>query len=104
MRIAIDIDGFVYPESSAFDRCLQLPIDGAVEKVNKLYNDGHQIFFFTARGWNEYNYTLKQLLKDGFKFHVLICGKLSYDIIGDDRAVSNIDELIKRCSCDDVSR
>jgi flagellar hook protein FlgE len=57
-----------------------------IEKINEMKDNGHQIIFFTARGWNEYNSTKYWLDKHGFKYDLLICGKPIYDIIIDDRS------------------
>ena len=69
----------------------------AVEKINQLYNDGHQIWIFTSRGsktgldWRMF--TEKQLSEWGIKYHKLIMGKPSFDVLVDDRAVSSLEEL-----------
>lgn len=70
----------------------------AISKVNKLYAEGHRIIIFTSRfmGRNNENIskakkqgfklTLNQLRKWDIKFHKLIMGKPSYDILIDDKA------------------
>jgi hypothetical protein len=94
LTLSIDIDNTIRPEVSAFDKILQEPFEGAVEKVNKLYDAGHQIIFFSAVSWNEYNATLFWLNKWGFKFHRLICSKPPADVYVDDRSVKSLDELL----------
>lgn len=87
MKIAIDIDGTICKEKPAFEKVLTEPFPEALEKINKMKDDGHQIIFFTARGWNEYNVTKYWLDKHGFKYDLLLCGKPSYDYIIDDRSL-----------------
>ena len=86
MKIAIDIDGTICPEKPAFEKILAEPFQEALIKINEMKDNGHQIIFFTARGWNEYNSTKYWLDKHGFKYDLLICGKPIYDIIIDDRS------------------
>lgn len=89
----IDIDGTIfntidknYPEST--------PIPERIEYFNKLYDEGHVIKYWTARGSgsgnNWYDLTLQQLNNFGVKFHEFNVGKPSYDIWIDDKAV-NVD-------------
>lgn len=91
MIYCIDIDGTIcktngnnYPEAQ--------PYPDAVEEVNRLYNDGHYIKLFTARGttskidWTEL--TSNQMKEWGVKYHELIMNiKPSFDIMIDDRAL-----------------
>ena len=69
------------------------PFEDAVKEVNRLYDAGHHILMFTARGttsgidWTEE--TAVQLKRWGVKYHELIMNvKPSFDIIIDDRAVN----------------
>ena len=74
------------------------PIYNSIDIVNKLYYQGHFIKIFTARFMgrsNEnvnqavlkgYKFTQKQLKKWKVKYHYLIFGKPSYDIIIDDKS------------------
>lgn len=65
------------------------PILENIEKINKLYDQGHTIVYWTARGsrtkedW--YNLTKKQLIDWGAKHHELRCDKPYYDIFVDDK-------------------
>jgi hypothetical protein len=68
-----------------------------VEFVNKLYDGGHIINIYTARGMNQFNgdvekiyalifeITETQLHLWGVKYHKLIMGKLHYDVLIDDK-------------------
>ena len=74
------------------------PIYNSIAIVNKLYYQGHLIKIFTARFMgrsNEnanravlkgYKFTQNQLKKWKVKYHYLIFGKPSYDILIDDKS------------------
>ena len=67
--------------------------------VNRLYDEGFEIIFFTARYMGRfgqdvkrvydhgYEMTLQQLKRWGFKFHKLYLGKPSHHILVDDKAL-----------------
>lgn len=91
MIYMIDIDGTIfntidrnYPEST--------PIQERIDYFNKLYDEGHTIKYWTARGSGSgkdwYDLTLKQLQDFGVKFHEFNVGKPSYDLWIDDKAVN----------------
>lgn len=81
-----------------------IPSQENIEKVNKLYDQGWIITYWTARGSSEPNnkerieeyrvLTLKQLNSWGAKFHNLEVGdkKPLYDLVIDDKA-KRIEEL-----------
>ena len=87
MRFLIDIDGTVLTQHAPgdYDKCEPLP--GALEFVNGLYDQGHQVVFYTARNFKYMQLTHEQLRRFGFKYHHLDMGKPHGDIIIDDRAV-----------------
>ena len=65
---------------------LALPLHDNIDKINKLYNDGHYIIYWTARGtvtgidW--YETTKNQLNEWGCKYHNLSVGeKPAYDLL-----------------------
>jgi len=66
-----------------------------IDKVNRLYDDGHKIVYWTARGsgtgmdWREV--TEKQFEDWGVKYHKLILKKPLYDIFIDDRNINTTD-------------
>jgi hypothetical protein len=74
-----------------------------IEKINQLYEDGHTIKYFTARGMGRYNddaqkardkfynLTKMQLELWGCKYHELIMGKPSADYYIDDKAIKDND-------------
>ena len=69
-----------------------VPIPEAIAKVNSLYDFGHSIKIFTARGsgsgleWRES--TEQQLKSWGVRYHELILGKPEADFYIDDRAIA----------------
>ena len=74
----IDIDGTICDDIKNEDSHLYLsakPYDGAIEQVNKLFDEGNQIVFFTAREYKDKGITLSWLWKHGFKFNDLITDK-----------------------------
>ena len=87
MKIAFDIDNTVLtqgsPESDYIDAEV---IPEMVDIVNSLYEDGHEIYFFTARHFKHFVYTDNFLKKCGFKYHGLVLNKISCDLYVDDKA------------------
>lgn len=77
---------------------LAVPSPENIAKINKLYDDGWKIVYWTARGSvsnvDYYEFTLFQLREWGCKFHELVCGKQKghFDLIIDDKA-KRIEEL-----------
>ena len=73
-----------------------------IAKINKLYDEGWKIIYWTARGSiskkDYYTYTFTQLKSWGCKFHELSTGtkgefkKPAYDLLVDDKA-KRIEEL-----------
>ena len=84
--IAIDIDGTICDELPYGVRNLAEPYLWARDKANQWFNEGHLIFYYTARPWQEYTITKKWLDDNDFKYTGLVCGKLYYDYIIDDRS------------------
>ena len=74
---------------------LATPLKHRIEEINKLYDQGHTIKYWTARGsgsgidWTEL--TTQQLNDWDCKFHEVRVGKPSYDIWIDDKAISDKD-------------
>jgi ribonucleotide monophosphatase NagD (HAD superfamily) len=79
------------------------PLTERINKINKLYDAGNTIIFFTARGMgrtennsNEairmfFDMTLSQLEKWGAKFHRLMLGKPAGDFYIDDKGINDGD-------------
>ncbi len=74
----IDIDGTIceYVPNEEPERMLTCEeIPGAKEQVNKWFDEGHIITFFTSRTEEHRDVTEKWLNKHGFKYHGLLMGK-----------------------------
>ena len=94
MKIYVDIDETIcfyegerhYPNAQ--------PVLDRIESINKLYDEGHEITYWTARGsvtkidW--YDTTKEQLENWGCKYHNLSVGeKPNYDILICDKAFNS---------------
>jgi len=100
MQIIIDLDGTICTEEKTYSRSLARPRKGAVESVNKLYDEGNIIIIYTARTWMEYEMTIDWLKNYQVKFHQLMMGKPIGDIWIDDRALhfSDWDNMMEQLS------
>ena len=71
----IDIDGTVtddVPNEEPDRMSVVLPYAGSVETLNKWYDEGHVITFFTSRTEEVRDITEAWLNKHGFKYHGLV--------------------------------
>ena len=97
MIIYVDIDHTIF-NTQGMDYENSKPIIDRIEKINKLYDDGHTIIYWTARGsgsgkdWSEV--TKDQFKRYGIKHHGLKFGKPVYDIFIDDKNI-NSEEFFK---------
>ena len=97
MRYIVDIDGTICntPNGTYLN---SKPIVENIKKINQLYEEGHEIIYWTARGGNSgidwSDLTRHQLENWGCKFHELRMGKPVYDIWIDDKAI-NAEEYFK---------
>lgn len=91
MQFIIDMDGTICTEEKTYSRSMAKPLEGAVENVNKLYDEGHSIIIYTARTWMEFEMTTDWLQRHGVKYHQLIMGKPIGDVWIDDRAFQHKD-------------
>ena len=85
---------------------IRVKVKERIEKINQLFDDGHTIKYFTARGMGRYNddadkarekfYGLTKMQLDiwGCKYHELILGKPSADYYIDDKGI-NSDDFFK---------
>ena len=102
MTYVFDIDGTICSVTKG-DYGFAVPYLKRIEKINKLYDEGHTIIFQTARGMGRsdnntgyanrafYNFTRKQLLDWGVKFHDLFLGKPAGDVYIDDKGIKDED-------------
>jgi len=99
MIIFIDIDDTICKLHSPVDYESAVPIIPAIEKANALYDEGHTIIYWTARGtgsgtdWREL--TESQFKKWGVKYHELRFGKPIYDLFIDDKNMNSAEWHLK---------
>jgi len=97
MKIYVDIDDTIcYYEDikikQKMDYSKAKPHLERINKINKLYDEGNKIIYWTARGtvtqklW--FTITLQQLNNWGCKFNELKMGKPAYDLFIDDKNIN----------------
>jgi predicted mannosyl-3-phosphoglycerate phosphatase (HAD superfamily) len=92
MNIYVDIDNTI-TVTNGMDYENATPIIHRIEKINKLYDDGHNITYWTSRGvitkinWEKL--TVDQLKIWGAKYHKLLFGKPAFDIFIDDKSFNS---------------
>lgn len=93
MIIYVDIDETICTKSPDLKYNNAKPLPERIDKINKLYDDGNTIVYWTARGtvtgidWREV--TEKQFKEWGVKFHDLKFGKPAYDLFIDDKNINS---------------
>lgn len=69
------------------------PLTDNINKVNEMYNEGHEIIYWTARGTlrdgNWFHITHDQLIDWGCLFHELRMNKPVFDLFIDDKAINS---------------
>ncbi len=103
MKYIVDIDGTICDKPECRDDCdydTSIPKQDRIDKINKLYDEGHTIVYLTTRGMGRYNdnadlaeqsfysLTADQLEKWGCKYHKLMLGKPSGDYYIDDKGIN----------------
>lgn len=93
--IYVDIDGTICTIARPYSDTK--PVASHIEKINKLYDEGHTIIYYTARGAAskvDYSDLTEKQLKDwGCKYHNLIMNhKSDYDLYICDKSI-RIEEL-----------
>lgn len=86
-----DVDGTILLTTTGkYADCV--PIPGRIEQVNALYDVGHKIVYWTARGATShtdwYNFTKQQLDDFGCRYHEFYTRKPHYHVWVDDKAVN----------------
>lgn len=110
MKYIVDIDGTICNKPDGVyndgDYSKSVPMMDRIEKINKLYDEGHTIVYLTARGMGRfddnsdlaenmfYGLTANQLDEWGCKYHKLMLGKPSGDFYIDDKGI-NSDDFFK---------
>tara|TARA_B100001564_G_C20513369_1_gene611659 strand:- start:98 stop:442 length:345 start_codon:yes stop_codon:yes gene_type:complete len=96
-KICFDIDGVICKTKNNNYKGSK-PLRKSINLINKLFDEGHTIIIFTARfmGRNKdrinlakkqgFQMTKKQLQNWNVKYHKLIFGKPSFDLIIDDKS------------------
>jgi len=93
MKIYVDIDETICNSPPSRDYRLAVPIDEHIQRINVLYDQGHTIVYWTARGtesgidWREI--TEKQFVQWGVRYHNLLFKKPTYDLFIDDKNISS---------------
>jgi CMP-N-acetylneuraminic acid synthetase len=91
-NLLIDIDGVIANLSPNNDYSKSSPRKEAIDVINTLFERGHNILIFTARGSEsgiDFQALTKKALSDwGVKYNELIFGKPNADFYVDDKAVT----------------
>lgn len=97
MIIFVDIDDTICTHDRDGNYDNAKPLKDNIDRINSLFDDGHKITYWSARGsvtgidW--YEITHKQFKKWGVKYHNLILGeKPAFDLLIDDK-VLNINDI-----------
>ena len=94
--IYVDIDETICETPQPRNYFNAVPIKENINKINKLYDEGNTIVYWTARGSrtqiNWYELTKKQLIEWGAKHHELRVDKPYYDLFIDDKTL-RIEEI-----------
>ena len=89
MMIMVDIDDTIC-EGDTYET--MTPITKNIEKINRLYMEGHEIIYWTASGTikegNWFHVTYEQLMDWGCLFHELRMNKPAYDLFIDDKVMN----------------
>ena len=100
-NIWIDIDDTICDyTSSSLTYEQAIPNNRRIDIVNKMYDQGHHITLWTGRGtlsgidW--YSLTKQQVDSWGVKYHELKMGKPAFDILVDDKALTNLEQLVNK--------
>tara|TARA_Y100001937_G_C7062554_1_gene304438 strand:- start:270 stop:593 length:324 start_codon:yes stop_codon:yes gene_type:complete len=99
MIYCFDIDGTICTLEPNSDYASAKPFPFMIQKINELYDAGHTIKFFTARGCNSgidhTELTAQQLRDWKVRYHELIMNKKPhYDLLIDDKAV-NVESWVR---------
>jgi hypothetical protein len=96
MNIYVDIDETICYYEGERDYEKALPIKKNIEKINSLYDAGHQITYWTARGTVTGKYWMLLIVKQfedwGVKYTNIKIGKPAYDLFIDDKALNGVSD------------
>jgi|TARA_A100000172_G_scaffold58496_1_gene38171 uncharacterized HAD superfamily protein len=105
MRYCVDIDGTICTPTIGRDYHKAEPWQDRIKVLNKLYDEGNHIIYFTARAMGRFSghshyiasekakevlfdLTKQQLNDWGVKYHELIMGKPHADLFIDDKGIN----------------
>jgi uncharacterized HAD superfamily protein len=103
MKYCVDIDGTICSPITGRNYEEAKPWQDKIDVINKLYDDGHTIIYFTARGMGRfdgdgqkaheafYDLTYNQLKSWGCKFDKLHMGKFHAHYFIDDKGINSED-------------
>ena len=98
MIYCFDIDGTICTQVDDGEYKNAEPIKNRIKKINKLYDEGNHIHYWTARGTGTGEYwmdkTKEQLDSWGCKYHGILINKPVYDLFIDDKNI-NSEEFFK---------
>lgn len=90
--IYVDIDETICVTPPDRNYTNSVPLKQNIEKINKLYDEGNTIVYWTSRGSrkqiNWFNLTKHQLESWGVKYHELRVDKPYYDLFIDDKTIT----------------
>ena len=93
MIIYVDIDETICETPDSRDYTQSTPIRERIEKINSMYEQGHTVVYWTARGTGSgldcREITEKQFKDWGVLYHELRFGKPIYDLFIDDKNISS---------------
>ena len=91
IKYMIDIDGTICNKTNS-DYLTCKPRKDKIDLFNRLYNNGHEVHYWTARGANSGknwdNLTIEQLESWDVKYNTINMGKPHYDVWIDDKAIN----------------
>ena len=99
MNIFVDIDNTICTTLNS-DYNNSKPIQSNICKINKLYDEGNNIVYWTARGQkSKVDYsemTKNQLVSWGCKYHEIRMNKPSYDLLIDDKTIDPLQYFVSK--------
>jgi hypothetical protein len=97
MNIYVDVDNTI-TKTIGTDYENAEPVYSKISLINKLYDSGHTITYWTARGSvsgiDHYGLTKNQLDSWGAKYHNFMIGKPAFDLLIDDKTINEINEKL----------
>jgi len=93
MNIYVDIDETICVSPEDRNYANANPIPERIDRINKLYDEGNRIVYWTARGavsgidW--VRVTMDQFKEWGVKYHQVKFNKPAYDLFIDDKNINS---------------